>query len=1630
VSVGAVASYTFESVAAAHTIEASFAIDTFVITASAGAGGAISPSGAISVDYGASQTFTITPNAGYHVLDVLVDGASVGAVASYTFENVAAAHTIAVSFSIDTYVITASAGSGGAISPAGAVTVDSGSSQTFTITPNVGYHVLDVLVDGASVGAVTGYTFENVTAAHTIAASFAIDTFVITASAGTGGAIGPTGTISVDYGSSQTFTITPDVGYHVADVLVDGASVGAVASYTFTDVTAAHTIAASFAIDTFVITASAGAGGAISPSGAVSVDYGASQTLTITPDVSYHVLDVLVDGVSVGAVTSYTFENVAAAHTIAASFSIDTYVITASAGTGGAISPYGAVSVDAGANQTFTITPSVGYHVLDVLVDGVSVGAIVSYTFTNVAAAHTIAASFAIETFVITASSGAGGTITPSGAVSVDYDGSQVFTITPNVGYHVADVLVDGASVGPVASYTFTNVTAAHTIAASFAIDTFVITASAAAGGAISPSGAVSVDYGGSQTFTITPDPNYHVTDVLVDGASVGAVTSYTFTNVTAVHTIAASFSIDTFVITASADAGGTIDPSGAVSVNYGGSQAFTITPNAGYHVADVLVDGASVGAVTSYTFTNVTAAHTIAATFAIDTYTITASAGSNGSISPSGAVVVPWGASQTFTITPNASYHVADVLVDGASVGAVTSYTFTNVTAPHTIAATFAIDTYTITASAGSNGSISPSGAVVVPAGGSQAFAMTPSVGYHVLDVLVDGVSVGAVTSYTFTNVTASHTISASFEADPCTLTSAFTANTTSPCTAVAVSFTDQTAGPVSTWSWTFGDGGTSTLQNPTHAYAAAGTYTVTLTVTSGACSDSETKTNYITVTAPPVAAFVGTPLSGTAPLSVSFTDQSTGVPTAWSWSFGDAGTSTLQSPTHVYTTAGTYTVTLTATNTCGSDPETKTAYVTVTAPGTQCDDFADGNITNWVNATGTWTATGGYMKGNSNTQDARITSPFGSLTSGTVQCEVRMNTGRPDQKARVLFAYVNNSNYRFVEGDDINNRWILYERSGGLNTARVTVNSAINTGQWYQVAITVGSNGATSFSVNGAPLGSYSFPSAVAGLVGCGFTRSNSDFDNFCVGTGGATYTITASAGSNGSIAPSGAVIVPAGGGQTFTITPNAGYHVLDVLVDGASVGAVTSYTFTNVTASHTISASFEADPCALTSAFTANTTSACTGVAVSFTDQTAGPVSTWSWTFGDGGTSTLQNPTHAYAAAGTYTVTLTVTSGACSDSETKTNYITVTAPPVAGFVGTPVSGTAPLSVSFTDQSTGVPTSWSWNFGDAGTSTLQSPTHVYTTAGTYTVTLTATNACGSDPEIKTAYVTVTAPGTQCDDFADGNITNWVNATGTWTATGGYMKGNSNTQDARITSPFGSMSAGTVQCEVRMNTGRPDQKARVVFAYVNNSNYRFVEGDDINNRWILYERSAGLNTARVTVNSAINTGQWYQVAITVGSNGATSFSVSGVTLGSYTFPSTVAGLVGCGFTRSNSDFDNFCVQPPAGSAPSDLVLLQEAKTEPTDPVEFQLEQNQPNPFGISTTIAFSLPYPAFVKIVVYDVSGRVVRLLTESAYPAGRHSAAFDGRNDAGESIPSGVYFYRFQSDGQTVTRKMIYRR
>ncbi len=212
--------------------------------------GTISPSGAVAVAEGTNQTFTITPNTGYQVSDVLVDDISVGLLSSYTFNNVLTDHTISAAYTtVPTYSITAVSGTGGSITPfrqpLWLIRVQIRPSQ---LLHNSGYRISNVLVDNNPVGAVSTYTLNNIVANHTISASFTpVPTYTIAASAGAGGAISPAGNISVTEGANRTFTITPNTGYYITNVLVDNASVGTGSAYTFSNVTSNHTISATFA---------------------------------------------------------------------------------------------------------------------------------------------------------------------------------------------------------------------------------------------------------------------------------------------------------------------------------------------------------------------------------------------------------------------------------------------------------------------------------------------------------------------------------------------------------------------------------------------------------------------------------------------------------------------------------------------------------------------------------------------------------------------------------------------------------------------------------------------------------------------------------------------------------------------------------------------------------------------------------------------------------------------------------------------------------------------------------------------------------------------------------------------------------------------------------------------------------------------------------------------------------------------------------------------------------------------------------------------------------------------------------------------------------------------------------------
>lgn len=180
------------------------------------------------------------------------------------------------------------------------------------------------------------------------------------------------------------------------------------------------------------------------------------------------------------------------------------------------------------------------------------------------------------------------------------------------------------------------------------------------------------------------------------------------------------------------------------------------------------------------------------------------------------------------------------------------------------------------------------------------------------------------------------------------------------------------------------------------------------------------------------------------------------------------------------------------------------------------------------------------------------------------------------------------------------------------------------------------------------------------------------------------------------------------------------------------------------------------------ALKSDFIADKTVGETPLTVIFTDMSSGIPTSWSWSFGDGGTSKEQNPTYNYKKAGKYTVSLIVADGKTIESASKTDYITVTDPlPLKSeFEGTPLNGEIPLKVQFTEKSTGKPNSYSWDFGDGNKSTEKNPSNIYTKAGKYSVKLTVSDGKGIDLNSKVDYVMANDPLPLASEFKS-DVTN-----------------------------------------------------------------------------------------------------------------------------------------------------------------------------------------------------------------------------------------------------------------------------
>jgi len=558
------------------------------------------------------------------------------------------------------------------------------------------------------------------------------------------------------------------------------------------------------------------------------------------------------------------------------------------------------------------------------------------------------------------------------------------------------------------------------------------------------------------------------------------------------------------------------------------------------------------------------------------------------------------------------------------------------------------------------------------------------------------------------------------------------------------SVSFIDSSLGSTPmTYQWDFGDGATSTDQNPTHSYIQRGTYTVTLTVKNAYGTATATKKDYISIGMAPKADFVANPTISNVPANIAFTDKSTGRVTSWKWDFGDGTSSTEQNPTHTYWTAGVYTVILTASNDYGTSYSTKNQYITIV--GTLVSKFSP----------------------NPATGKAPLTVKFTDLSLGVPASwnwDFADNATSIEQNPSHTFgtAGLYKVKLTVTRGTDTDTSTQILNVGGVPQADFVGTPRVVGTGDMVQFTDTslnsptgwVWNFGDTATSTEQNPSHSYQ----LKGIYTVTLTAQNTNGMGTETKTGYINVGVPPTADFIPVIAPYVIGKVPMsvnfidkstgiptswnwdfGDGSTSTdqnpshVYQTKGVYTVTLTVKN-SIGSDTKVRKDLISVGNGGSVDFSA-----------GATTVGVGWIVSFKDLSTIAPTQWSWDFGDGTTGSGSKPDHVYLKTGVYDVSLTASSPYITDSITKKQYITVLNIPRADFIADKTRGGAPMTVTFTDKSTNIPTSWNWDFGDGATSTAQNPNHTYTTFGSYSVTLTAANANGHDSTTKANYIVTT---------------------------------------------------------------------------------------------------------------------------------------------------------------------------------------------------------------------------------------------------------------------------------------------
>jgi gliding motility-associated-like protein len=550
------------------------------------------------------------------------------------------------------------------------------------------------------------------------------------------------------------------------------------------------------------------------------------------------------------------------------------------------------------------------------------------------------------------------------------------------------------------------------------------------------------------------------------------------------------------------------------------------------------------------------------------------------------------------------------------------------------------------------------------------------------------------------------------------------FSADAVTGCFPKTINFTDASnpgaGATITNWTYDFGDGIISSgIQNPSHLYHFGGNFPVTEFVqNSFGCSGSaaiKTISGYITLVGGVYPYFTDSVSAACKPPATAFfNNQTTGPGTlSYSWSFGDGGTSTQATPTHIYMSAGTYNVTVIATSSLGCGDTSSIVPVTITAnansssfsvPGAVCVGlpFSIQNTSTPSPNSSVWS----YSDGSKNDSTINTTHAFPAAGTYTITLQNQFSScgDSTSKSVQAVTAPVPG----FTSSDSVSCKPSLT-----VNFLDQSVNA--NSWSWNFGDGSAPSTLASPFHTY-TKYGQYSVTLTVSSAAGCNSVLTKTNYIKIVA----PVITITN---------------LPDYGCAPLTYAPKYVTNVVDgisnihwdfgngttfdglnpppvVYTSGKYKVTATLTTLGGCTASY--SDSVKAGTIKPTAAFTATPLTACIGQPIQFTDQSTGNPNQWFWTFGDGSSDSLQNPSYSYTKPGTFSVQLTAYNDGCFDLLLKTNYIVVN-PPLAGFTAKYNCG-AKNEYTFTDTSKGA-TTYDWDFGD-GSPHYSGPTpplHVY---------------------------------------------------------------------------------------------------------------------------------------------------------------------------------------------------------------------------------------------------------------------------------------------------------------------------